>query len=80
MKFFMVLTMLMPSIAMAKEYKFVTTYNGGTLQFKTEAKTWEEAYTKEAQFCFDFFTKRVKLMTEETGLDIIDACANPKEQ
>ena len=69
--------LLLASTANAKEYKFTYSFEKETLVYRTEAKTWEEAFKSGADCCFEFF-KNVKPLTEDRGLDIIDVCANPK--
>lgn len=71
-------TVLLCSTAQAKEFKFKWESGRDLLQYKTNADTWEEAYKRAAEFCFDFLTKRETNLTEEKGLDIIDICANPR--
>lgn len=66
------------STANATEFKFTYTLGRDQLQYRTDAKEWEEAFKRGADFCFKFFVKREKALTEEKGLDIIDTCANPR--
>jgi hypothetical protein len=66
------------SHAQAKEFTFKFNINRDQLQYKTDADTWEIAYKRAANFCFDFLAKREKTLTEDKGLDIIDVCANPR--
>ncbi len=40
------------------------------------AQTYEEAFQDAAQACFNHF-KNGKRLSEDQGLDIIDACVNP---
>ena len=72
------LTLLLCSTASATEFKFTYTLGRDQLQYKTEASDWKTAFNRGAEFCFDFFVKREKNLTEEKGLDIIDTCANPR--
>ncbi len=46
--------------------------------YKTEAKgkSFEEAFEQAAKNCYSHYKNGLPL-TEEIGLDIIDACANP---
>jgi hypothetical protein len=69
---------LLCSTANATEFKFTYTLDRDQLQYKTDAKNWDEAFKRGAQFCFDFFVKKEKALSEEKGLDIIDTCANPR--
>ena len=77
MRYF-IFALLLSSAANATEFKFTYTLGRDQLQYKTDAKNWEEAFERGAKFCFDFFVKREKNLTEEKGLDIIDTCANPR--
>jgi hypothetical protein len=70
--------LLLCGTANATEYKFTYTIGRDQLLYKTEAKTWEEAFKRGADFCFDFLVKKEKALSEEKGLDIIDICANPR--
>lgn len=45
--------------------------------YRTQASTYEEAFKKAAQACFDHF-KAGERLSEEVGLSVIDACANPR--
>lgn len=74
----LILGLLLCSAAEAKEFSFTYKLDGSKIEYKVEASTWEEAFVQGAQFCFGFFTKDQKKISEERGLDIIDACANPK--
>jgi hypothetical protein len=76
MKYIFCAFLLMPSPALAKEFKFTWTMDGGTLKYKINKDTYEKAFDYAAVFCFDFFKKK-KPLTEERGLEIIDVCANP---
>lgn len=78
MKALIFVILFLPTIALATEYNFAFTYQGGTLKYKTEQRTWEAAFKLAAQKCFDFYTEG-SYPGEEKGLDIIDVCANPKE-
>lgn len=70
--------LLLCSTASATEYKFTYTVGRDKLEYKTDAKTWDEAFKRGADFCFNFFSKTNKPFSEEKGLDIIDSCANPR--
>lgn len=65
------------SSADLESFKFQFKYASESLVLETKAKNFEEALPRLAQVCFDHFKKNVKL-TESTGLDIIDVCANPR--
>ena len=64
----------------AEEFKFTYLMGRDKLEYKTEAQNWETAFKRGADFCFNFFAKREKVLTDEKGLDIIDTCANPREK
>lgn len=63
----------------ATEYKFTFVLGRDKLEYKVEAPSKTQAYKIAAQFCFDFFERKVVNLTEDKGLEIIDACANPNE-
>jgi ABC-type phosphate transport system permease subunit len=44
---------------------------------ETAAPTYEEAYTRAAQDCYEHFRDAQIRFTTEIGEQIIDACANP---
>lgn len=71
---------MLPNFALAKEYHFVFKMQdkNQTIEYKTEADSWNEAYRDAAVFCKNFLKKKEKL-TEERILDIVDICANPRE-
>lgn len=66
------------STSEAKEFRFTYTVGRDKLQYKTDAADWYEAHDRGAQFCYAFFVKREINLTEDKGLEIIDACANPR--
>lgn len=74
---YLICLVLLCSTAQAKEFKFTYLFRRDKLQYKTDADTWEQAFERGSQFCFDFYAKREPL-TEDRGLEIIDACANPR--
>lgn len=74
----LIFLLLIGSAAEAKEFRFTYILDRDKLQYKTDATDWEEAFNRGAQFCYDFFVKREKNLTEERGVEIIDSCANPK--
>lgn len=82
MKYIILATILLCSTSQAKEFKFTFVFEQGRtenkLQYKTDADSWEQAYKRGSSFCFDFFAERETDLTEEKGIDIIDACANPR--
>jgi hypothetical protein len=60
-------------------YTFKFKLKGETLEIRRPASTYEEAYEKAASSCFDHFRKAYGgRVSEDTGLDIIDVCANPR--
>lgn len=60
-----------------KSYAFKYHIGKQTLEFNQKAATYEEALEKVAFKCFSEL-KAGKKLNEETGLDIIDICANPR--
>lgn len=74
----LILIALLSSTVEAKEFKFAYTLKKEKIEYKVDAITWEDAYVQGAVYCFEFFTKNDKRISEEKGLDIIDACANPR--
>lgn len=73
----LIFLVLLCSTAEAKEFKFTYTLGRDQLQYKTNAETWETAFKRGADFCFDFFTKK-EPFSEDRWLEIIDTCANPR--
>ena len=61
-----------------KEYgfKFKMTENE-KYEYVTKANTYEDAFEKAAQACFNHF-KGGRRVSEDRGLAIIDVCANPR--
>lgn len=78
MKALFVALLLIPTLAQAKEHKFVWKTKDVNLEFKTSAETWEVAYERAAQFCFKYLVEKETKLTTDRGLDIIDLCANPR--
>lgn len=68
---------LLCSTANAEEFKFTYLFGRDKLEYKTDAKDWEEAHERGAMFCNEFFVKREKTFSEQRRLDIIDTCTNP---
>ncbi|MGZ3772093.1 MAG: hypothetical protein ACXVCY_08580 [Pseudobdellovibrionaceae bacterium] len=60
-----------------KDYLFKYSLSGQTFEVRHPAGSYEEAYEKAAQKCFDFYKGSGKV-SENRGLDIIDVCANPR--
>lgn len=60
-----------------KEYHFTFKLANEKLDITRTADTYEDAYDAAAQQCFKFFAGS-KSLNEDKGLDIIDACANPR--
>lgn len=77
MKLF-ILTLLLPSLLLATEFKFKYKDGSESLQIKVTEKSWESAYKFAAKQCFHYFMKKEAKFNEERGLDIIDICANPR--
>lgn len=46
-------------------------------KYRTQAASYEEAFNKAAKACFTHF-KGGQRLSEEVGLSVIDACANPR--
>lgn len=61
-----------------KEYgfKFKMTEKD-SYEFVTKANTYEDAFEKAAQACFNHY-KGGRTVSEDRGLAIIDVCANPR--
>jgi len=74
----MATSVLQCSTSEAKEFHFTYTVGRDKLQYKTDATDWHEAFDRGGVFCYNFFVKREKNLTEDRGLEIIDACANPR--
>lgn len=77
MKYLYVL-LLIGSVTEAKEFNFKYVLRNDILEYKTKADTWEEAFKRGADFCFDFFVKKRTKINENEALDIIDTCVNPR--
>lgn len=60
-----------------KEYNFRFIFQKEIYEKKQTAASYEEAFEKAAKSCFQHF-KSGRRISEETGLDIIDVCANPR--
>lgn len=58
-------------------YKFTYNYNGQKLEIIKKDTDSISAYKSASKECFTYFTKGVYI-DEETGLNIIDSCSNPK--
>jgi hypothetical protein len=56
-------------------HTFKYTYSGQAWQVDVNNKKWADAFDEAAQKCFKHFYK--KGTGEQTGLDVIDVCANP---
>ncbi len=61
----------------SKDYVFKFQLAGQALEIRKPASTYEDAFEKAAQECFNFYKGSGKV-TESRGLDIIDVCANPR--
>jgi hypothetical protein len=79
-----ILALLLCSTCYAKDlneftFKFHFPYGTQSNEFiqTTYGTSWEEAYKKATSKCVDHYLKIVRL-DEETKLDIIDACVNPR--
>lgn len=60
-----------------KEYHFTFKLANEKLEITRTADSYEDAYDAAAQQCFKFFTGS-KHVNDDQGMDIIDACANPR--
>lgn len=60
-----------------KQYTFNFKMKDGSFKYEGTAPSYEEAFEVAAQACFKYF-KAGRHVSEDRGLDIIDACANPK--
>lgn len=60
-----------------QEFKFKFTLQKEKYEYTTSANTYEQAYERAAQACFNHF-KAGRRVSEDQGLDIIDVCANPR--
>ena len=63
--------------ATQKVYGFKFSLKGATFEYKQSSSSFEEAYERAAKACYSHY-KDGKRLTEDTGLDIIDVCANPR--
>ncbi len=62
---------------MEKLYTFKFKLSKETYEYNQKSTSYEEAFEKAAQSCFNHY-KDGKHLTENQGLDIIDVCANPR--
>lgn len=62
---------------MTKLYSFKFKMSQETFEYTQKSPSYEEAFEKAAQACFSHF-KNGRRISEDLGLDIIDACANPR--
>lgn len=58
-------------------YRMKSTQNVEVFEFSSTAPSYEDAFERAADACFKHF-KNGKKLTEDSGLDIIDVCANPR--
>ena len=61
----------------SSQYSFKFNYKGQIFTVEKSASSYEEAFDVAAQKCFQNFKGKTQL-SEDQGLDIIDACANPR--
>lgn len=61
----------------SKDYKFHFKLGQEKLEISQSGPSYEVAFERAAQSCFNHFKNGQKL-TEDRGLDIIDVCANPR--
>ena len=60
-----------------KTYVFKFKMNKETYEYSLSSQSYEDAFEKAAQSCYQHF-KGGRHISEERGLDIIDVCANPR--
>lgn len=76
-----VAALLLCSTSHAKDFTFTFHYPYDTqmnkFEVKMEGKDWKEAYERATQKCVSHYLDMVRL-NEDTKLDIIDACVNPR--
>ncbi len=58
-------------------YNFKFRMKSEIFEVKQSSGSYEEAFEKAAQSCFQHF-KGNRRVSEDQGLDIIDVCANPR--
>ena len=63
--------------AFSQGFEFSYTFEGKTQTINLSSNSYEQAYSEFADLCFKKLTAGKKV-SENRGLDIIDACANPK--
>jgi len=60
-------------------YRFVYTYKNVKYEVLKENMDSVSAFKSASKDCFSYFTKD-RYINEETGLSIIDSCANPRSR
>lgn len=60
-----------------KSYTFKFKLKNESYEVTSRAATYEEAFDRAAQDCFQYF-RGGRHISEDQGLDIIDVCANPR--
>lgn len=60
-----------------KVYNFKFKMQNETYEYSQKSASYEEAFEKAAKACYRHF-KGGRRLSEDRGLDIIDACANPR--
>lgn len=65
--------------AFAQNFEFLYNLDGQTQSISLQSSSYEEAYSKFAEICFKKHSQNKKI-SENRGLDIIDACANPRSK
>ncbi len=60
-----------------KDYNFVYRFNKETYKVELKGPSYDEAFEKAAQNCFDHF-KGGRRISEDFGIAVIDVCANPR--
>jgi hypothetical protein len=61
-----------------QQYTFKFNYKEASFEIKNKSSSYEDAFDKAADLCFEHFKKSVPKMNEDIGLSIIDVCANPR--
>ena len=62
---------------MEKVYSFKFHLKGEKFEYSQKSATYEEAFERAAKACYQHY-KGGRHLSEDTGLDIIDVCANPR--
>jgi hypothetical protein len=74
-----ILTFIYGSLSSAKEFNYLAQYKGEKFVSKIQSEDKLKAFEIAALTCFQHF-KNGRHLSESEGLDIIDVCANIKQQ